>query len=149
MGFERRNHPEIEHLVCLRQIPTCVIVNITIIFRLLIMGSEKNTKKKKHGIAMYRRVRHSRPSVFAITIIVGLLLTVISVDSKSLLEKEKALEERETQLTAELEAEQARTEELDEFEKYTKTKKYAEEMAKKKLGLVHENEIIFKTEDGK
>ncbi|MBQ9444315.1 MAG: septum formation initiator family protein [Lachnospiraceae bacterium] len=98
---------------------------------------------------MYRRVRHSRPSVFAITIIVGLLLTVISVDSKSLLEKEKALEERETQLTAELEAEQARTEELDEFEKYTKTKKYAEEMAKKKLGLVHENEIIFKTEDGK
>jgi cell division protein FtsB len=80
---------------------------------------------------------------------VGLLLTVISVDSKSLIEKKKALEEKEIQLTAELEAEQARTEELDEFEKYTKTKKYAEEMAKKKLGLVHENEIIFKTEGGK
>ena len=113
------------------------------------MENRKDTKKKRHGIAMYKRVRHSRPSVFAITIIVGLLLTVISVDSKSLIEKKKALEEKEIQLTAELEAEQARTEELDEFEKYTKTKKYAEEMAKKKLGLVHENEIIFKTEGGK
>ena len=113
------------------------------------MQDWQDKKKKRRKAAMYRRIRQSRPSVFAITIIVGLLLTVISVDSKSLLEKEKALEERETQLTAELEAEQARTEELDEFEKYTKTKKYAEEMAKKKLGLVHENEIIFKTEDGK
>ena len=48
-----------------------------------------------------------------------------------------------------LKYEQDRTEELAEFEKYTKTKKYAEEMAKKKLGLVHDNEIIFKSSDGK
>ena len=31
-------------------------------------------------------------------------------------------------------------------EKYTKTKKYAEEVAKEKLGLVKEDEIIFKEE---
>ncbi len=107
----------------------------------------RKTNKKK--AAMYKRVRHSRLSVFAILIIVGLLLTVISVDSKSLMEKNNALKEKEAQLTLQLESEQARTEELKEFEKYTKTKKYAEEMAKKKLGLVHENEIVFKTEDAK
>ena len=112
--------------------------------------SEKQRKKgNRQKAAMYRRVRHSRLSVFAIVIIVGLLLTVISVDSKSLMEKERTLKEKEAQLTSQLESEQARTEELEEFEKYTKTKKYAEEMAKKKLGLVHENEIVFKTEDGK
>ena len=113
------------------------------------MRDRQEKKKNRRKAAMYRRIRHSRPSVFAITIIVALLLTVISVDSKTLIEKNKSLTEKEAELTAQLEAEQARTEELDEFEKYTKTKKYAEEMAKKKLGLVHENEIIFKTEDGK
>ena len=107
----------------------------------------KNPHKKK--AAMYRRIRHNRPAVFAISIIVALLLTVIAVDSKSLVEKKRALAEKEAELTSQLESEQARTDELEEFEKYTKTKKYAEEMAKKKLGLVHENEIIFKTEDGK
>ncbi|MBQ4482033.1 MAG: septum formation initiator family protein [Lachnospiraceae bacterium] len=110
-------------------------------------GRGNNPHKKK--AAMYRRIRHNRPAVFGITIIVALLLVVISVDSKTLSEKRKALNEKEMELTSQLESEQARTEELDEFEKYTKTKKYAEEMAKKKLGLVHENEIIFKTEDGK
>ena len=114
-----------------------------------MFNKKKNRKGNRYKAAMYRRVRHSRLSVFAITIIVGLLLIVISVDSKSLIEKQRSLKERETQLTSQLESEQARTEDLIEFEKYTKTKKYAEEMAKKKLGLVHENEIVFKTEDGK
>jgi cell division protein DivIC len=106
-------------------------------------ASRKRRYNKK--AAMYKRVRHNRPAVFAISIIVGLLLVVISVDSKSLMEKEKSLSQRQEELTAQLEFEENRTEELEEFEKYTKTKKYAEEMAKKKLGLVHDNEIIFKS----
>lgn len=44
----------------------------------------------------------------------------------------------------EIEAEQARTKEIEEYEKYTQTKKYVEEIAKSKLGLVYEGEIIFK-----
>ena len=36
---------------------------------------------------------------------------------------------------------------MKELETYTKTKKYAEEVAKDKLGLVYDNEIIFKEED--
>ena len=43
-----------------------------------------------------------------------------------------------------IEQEYARAEELKELATYTKTKKYAEEVAKDKLGLVYENEIIFK-----
>ena len=34
--------------------------------------------------------------------------------------------------------------ELVEFEKYTKTKAYYEEIAKEKLGMIHEDEIVFK-----
>jgi len=108
---------------------------------------EKSGKKRK--AAMYRRVRHNRPAVFAITVIVILLLAVMGVDGMSLSKKDRQLSEQKAELEMRLEQEDKRREELGEFEKYTKTKKYAEEMAKKKLGLVHENEIIFKTEDGK
>ncbi len=40
-----------------------------------------------------------------------------------------------------------RAKELEEFATYTKTKKYAEEVAKDKLGLVYEDEIIFQETD--
>ena len=43
--------------------------------------------------------------------------------------------------------EEKRAEEIEEYGKYTKTKKYAEEIAKEKLGLVNEDEIVFKEEE--
>ena len=51
---------------------------------------------------------------------------------------------REIALEEQIAAEEKRAQEIEEFRKYTKTKKYAEEVAKDKLGLVHEGEIIFK-----
>ena len=46
-----------------------------------------------------------------------------------------------------IEAEKERAQEIEEFEKYTKTKKYIEDVAREKLGLVYEDEIIIQTED--
>ena len=37
-----------------------------------------------------------------------------------------------------------RDEKLKEYSKYVKTKKYIEEVAREKLGLIYEDEIIFK-----
>ena len=37
--------------------------------------------------------------------------------------------------------------EIEEFEKYTHTKKYIEEVARDRLGLVYEGEILFKDEN--
>ena len=50
-------------------------------------------------------------------------------------------------LESQIEAEEKKSEELEEYSKYVQTKKYAEEVAKEKLGLVYEDEIIFKAED--
>ena len=44
-------------------------------------------------------------------------------------------------------AEEERAKEIEEFEKYTQTKKYVEEVARDKLGLVYEGEILFKDEN--
>ena len=46
-----------------------------------------------------------------------------------------------------MEAENQRALEIEEYGKYTQTKKYVEEVAKDKLGLVYEDEIIFKSEE--
>ena len=112
------------------------------------MRNKRSKKANNRKAAIYRRVRHSRLSVFAIIIIVGLLLTVISVDSKSLLEKDRALK-----LIFSCSCYLSKIMFAKVQNKYViihvKTKKYAEEMAKKKLGLVHENEIVFKTENAK
>ena len=72
---------------------------------------------------------------------------MVSYNSRQLEEKLASYQERERQLTEQLEAEKARSEEIEEFKKYTKTKKYIEETAREKLGLVYEDEILIKTED--
>ena len=54
--------------------------------------------------------------------------------------------QKEQQLQEQIDAETKRSEEIEEYRKYTQTQKYVEEVAKEKLGLVNENEIIFKEE---
>ena len=39
-----------------------------------------------------------------------------------------------------------RTEEIEEFEEYAGTDSYIEDVAKDKLGLIYENEILFEPE---
>jgi len=56
-------------------------------------------------------------------------------------------QEKERVLTEQIAEEEKRSEEIAEYEKYTHTKKYIEEVAKDKLGLIHEDEIIFREED--
>lgn len=78
---------------------------------------------------------------------IGMIIAVVGINSISLKQKQAKYIAREEELQQQIDAENERTEELREFETYTKTKKYAEEVAKDKLGLVYDNEIIFKEED--
>lgn len=82
-------------------------------------------------------------ALFAIAILTG----VVGINSISLKQKEKAYAAREQELLQQISVEEARAKELEEFATYTRTKKYAEEVAKDKLGLVYENEIIFQETD--
>ncbi len=82
-------------------------------------------------------------AAFAIII----LIVVVGTNSISLKQKEENYAAREKELLELIEQEEKRAAELEEFATYTKTKKYAEEVAKDKLGLVYENEIIFQEVD--
>ena len=84
---------------------------------------------------------------FAIVGVVVLMLIFVSVASLSLHASNADKQERIEELEAQIEAEEEKAEEIEEYSKYVQTKKYAEEVAKDKLGLVYEDEIIFKAED--
>ena len=79
-----------------------------------------------------------------VTTVVLMMLIVVTVKSVELRDKRATYAMREEALMQEIAAEEQRTEEIAEYEKYTQTKKYVEEIAKETLGLVYEGEIIFK-----
>lgn len=99
--------------------------------------------------AAYRRKNQNRLSMFLVSVVVVMILVVVAWGSKGLKEKNAAYEARIEALNAQIQAEETRSEEIEEFRKYTQTKQYAEEVAKEKLGMVHEGEIIFKEEDAR
>lgn len=97
--------------------------------------------------AAYRKKRQNKTGMLLVTMVVIMMLIVVSVKSVELREKRAAYMERVQDLTEQIEGEQARAEAIEEYEKYTQTKRYVEEIAKNKLGLVYEGEIIFKDEN--
>lgn len=83
----------------------------------------------------------------AIAGVVMLMLIFVSAASLKLRVQNANKQERITELEAQIEGEEKKSEDIEEYRKYVQTKKYAEEVAKEKLGLVYEDEIIFKAED--
>ena len=96
-----------------------------------------------------RKIRESRRhlSAWGIILIVLAVFGVSTIGGVQLKQKNRAYQEREEALQQSIEEEEARAAEIEEFEAYTQTKKYVEDVAKDKLGLVYEDEIIFKASD--
>jgi len=82
----------------------------------------------------------------SITVIVLIMIGVMSVQIVDLYEKDQKYSLQEQELEKEKQAELVREKELEEYEKYTQTQEYIEDMAKSRLGLVYEDEIVFKEE---
>ena len=95
----------------------------------------------------FRKRRQNRTGMICVTVIVGMLFVVIMISRVSLKERQEAYIKQEEAISAQIAEEEKRAEELVEYEKYTKTTKYVEEVAKEKLGLVYEDEIVFQTEE--
>ena len=85
--------------------------------------------------------------MFLVSIVVVMILVAVWVRSMELQRKLDTYTVKQEQLEEKIADEEQRQQEIQEFRKYTQTKKYAEEVAKEKLGLVYEDEIIFKQEE--
>lgn len=92
----------------------------------------------------HRKRRQNRMSMFLVTVVVVMIIVVVSISSIKLRDKYEAQQQIISQLSEQIAEEEKRSEDIEEYRIYTQTKKYAEDVAKEKLGLVYEGEIIFR-----
>lgn len=97
--------------------------------------------------AAYRKQRQNFFGMFLAFLVVVMLMVVVFVKSIELKEKKAYYAQKEQALMEQITEEEERASEIEEYGKYTQTKKYIEDVAKEKLGLVYEGEIIFKDEN--
>lgn len=93
----------------------------------------------------FKKKRNNRTGMACVGLVVLAVFAVLMIKSFDLRKKVAEYETTQTKLEEQIAKEEARTKELIEYEKFTKTDRYVEEIAKEKLGLVHEGEIIFKS----
>lgn len=98
--------------------------------------SKKSVGRKKNGAG---RIPFLCIGVF--------LVLVLSVQMVRLYQKNEALIQEEQSKQEELQQQQQRQEELSEQEQYIQSDEYKEKVAKDKLGLVYDNEIIFREKE--
>ena len=101
------------------------------------MGNSKKRKKK-------RKVRYNSLGMLAIALVVLVLLGGLMLKSNDLQERLTGYDAKAATLEQQIEDEQNRTEEIDKLKRYMETDEYAEEVAREKLGLVKDNETVFK-----
>lgn len=107
------------------------------------MAKAKETRKK----AAYRKRNQNRFSMVLIIMVVALITVAVALRSAEMTKRLDGYHAKEAQLQQQIEDEEKRAEEIEEFRKYTQTAGYIEEVAMEKLGLVYEGEIVFKEED--
>ena len=97
--------------------------------------------------AAYQTKYHNKTSIYIVLFTMIIFAAVLFVICNSLNEKKQKLQTEEAQYQEFLEKEKQETLDLQELEKGTQTKKYYEQIAKERLGMVYEDEIIFKEKD--
>ena len=105
------------------------------------MGSIRHKSRARRR---KKQVQQHRRSMLGISAVILLLAVMVTVSSVELRAKNNAYIEQEQELEADIQAEKERAEEISDLEEYVGTDEYVEQQAKDRLGLVHENEIIFK-----
>lgn len=94
----------------------------------------------------YRRKRQNKFGMFLVFFVVIMLTVVVAVRSIEMRATLQENQAKEAELESEIQEEEKRAEEIEELEKYSETLGYTEEVAKEKLGLVNEGEIVFRDE---
>ena len=85
-----------------------------------------------------RRKNGNRAGRMCITCIVFVFAIVMSTQIIKVYQKDQEYIAKQADL------EQDRQKELEAYETYTKSQQYVEDVAKSKLGLLYDNEVVFK-----
>ncbi len=94
--------------------------------------------------AKFQNHKANRSGKLCVTMIVLALAGIMSVQIVNLYKKDKSYAAQEESLKQQKREQVERQKELQEYEAYTQTQEYVEDTAKSKLGMVYEDEVIFK-----
>ncbi len=97
----------------------------------------KIRKKKRENL-------NNRMALLGVTLVVLSLAVVVHLKAIDLKQKDLNYQIREENLMAQVDAEEKRAAELEEYRVYVQTKQYIEKVAKEKLGLVNRDEVLLK-----
>ena len=89
--------------------------------------------------------RGNRRGMVVIAGVVAVLLVVFMVQSRQI-SVNASYESQKEELTQKLQDEELRSGEIDKLKDYVNSTEFIEKMAREKLGLVYDDEIIFKAE---
>lgn len=101
----------------------------------------KLKKRRRHAKAL---TKQNKFAMVSITAVVCMVFGVLLYKGHYLEQRIAESELKKQELNARIQEENDRTEEIYELEEYMQTKEYVKSVAQNKLGLVKENEIIFK-----
>ena len=94
-----------------------------------------------------RKNKENRIGKMCISGIVCTCLVVMSIQIVNLYKEDRVYLAKEKELTMQLEEATEEQQQLADYEQCTQSQEYIEEVAKSKLGLVYNNEIVFKEQD--
>ena len=94
-----------------------------------------------------RRSSKKRGGTLSVAVIVVAFLIVMIFQIVQLKNKETACAQQTAELNKQLKEETERTDEINALADYMQSDQYIEDMAKSKLGLAYDNEIIFKEKE--
>ena len=100
----------------------------------VVIRNAKRKAKKKSGVKL-------------IILALFALFVVMASNSISLRKEKRALEKQYSELQVKLQKEEERFDYLTERQAYMQTMSYIEEVARERLGLVYEEEIIFRPQE--
>lgn len=90
-----------------------------------------------------KKVGADHLGMICVILVAAILLGWLMLESHDMEIRLQSYVARAASLEESIEEEKARTEQIDELRAYMKTDAYAEDVARDRLGLVKENEIIF------
>ena len=104
-------------------------------------------RKKNKKVAFRKEKNGGVVSLLLALFILAAIVSMFTYNSYTLQKQQRQLDHEMALLEEKLEYERDREVSLAEFETFTHTKKYAEQVAKEKLGYVYKGEIIFQKDN--
>lgn len=108
--------------------------------------TNRTRTQNRNRVLLTQTSRNDHLSMFLAGLVVVILMIAVSVNAMSLNKRLGENRKRTVQLKKEIQTEEQRAADIEEYRRYTSTDAYIEEIAREKLGLIYEGETVFKEE---